>query len=79
MGDRLPAIKGWWARLPVADRDAARDTALRGGYLPVDMFLALVDARVLVVTEGHRRSVERGDATFPMPADVLTYVLADPH
>lgn len=66
----------WWAKLNTVGRDQITALARDGGsFLPGDLFEGLVVAGVLVVTMAQRLNVMAG-ATFPMPADVLAFVLA---
>lgn len=75
MSDRVPAIAAWWDRLSASERQAARVLAHTDHDLPAALFHQLVEADVLVVTHSLRRDVELGARTFPMPADIRSFVL----
>lgn len=75
MTDRVSAIAGWWSRLSLSERHSARMLARTEDDLPTAVFHQLVDANVLVVTDALRRQVDGGGRTFPMPADIRSYVL----
>lgn len=77
MSARAEAVARWWAGVGVAGRDQAHALARDGGsYLPAELFSDLVDAGVLTVTPEQRRAVADGGASFPMPADIVAYVLS---
>lgn len=80
MTDRLTALTTWWEVLGTAGRDQIAAVARDGGSsVPGELFEGLIDAGVLSVRAAQRRAVTAGRHTFPMPADVMADVLAQPN
>lgn len=77
---RSAATARWWTHLTEFDQVSARRAAWTEDHLPRLIFLGLVDAGVLTVTQEHARSVREGTGdTFPMPSDLRVFILMQQH
>ena len=78
MTSRADRTSDWWDHLPKYNRHLVRMFAELDGDMPKNLFLELVEAHVLSVSDEVVADARRGGQTFPFPKDIRAFVLAQP-
>lgn len=76
---REAALREWWDGLLPHARANAGTAALGGADLPDGLLRSLVEAGVIVVSDGYFDHRFKPNDGFPMPADMCRFIFTQQH